>query len=56
MTERKEREHGLMILVCVFALALIVQSNPFIKASLILSIALLFCCTAYINWYIKLSK
>lgn len=56
MLERKEREYGLPILICVFAIALYMQSNPITKGFLILAIAILFSVTAFINWYIRLSK
>lgn len=54
--EKPEGEYGLMVLICVFAIAIPIQSNPIVKASLILSIALFFCFTTFINWYIRLSK
>ena len=55
MTERNEKEWGLLITACVFAFTLYFQTNPIIKASLVSSIILLFCSTAFINWYIRLS-
>lgn len=56
MKKKVEREYGLVILICIFAIALHIQTNPIVRAALILSIAMFFCCTTYINWYIRLSQ
>ena len=54
-TNDKEKDYGLVIVAAIWFLLYIFETNPIIRASLILSITILLSVITYLNWWIKIA-
>lgn len=52
-TKKKEKDYGLIIVATIWMILYVVETNPMIRASLILSITILLSIITYLNWWVR---
>lgn len=54
-TKKGEKDYGLMLIAVLYMILYAAESNPIIRASVVLAIAFLFSVITCLNWWVKIA-